>query len=390
MSSADGARRLRIALVIPYMGIGGAERQLSLLARGLAAAGHEVLVVTLRDGGQLLGELGACDDPRLTVASLGLRSRLAVFRCARPLAARLQSFEPDVVYAFLVGANLVTGWARRHLPGPRLVWSLRASAIRSAKRGPDMWLLNALERRAARRGVPDLVIANSEAGRQDAIDRGYPGGRIVVVPNGIETTRFHPQPEAAEQLRKRWGFALDRAVIGTARRIHPDKDLPTFLRMAAALSSSLPQAPAFVIAGSGSADYRAQLERLAEELGLTGDLVWEPAVTELAGFYSALDVFVLPTASGEGFPNVLGEALACGTACVSTDSGDARQILEGVGRVVAPRDAEGLAAAVSAELREPLVSAAERQERASTHYSPELLVARTAERFWALCDEGEA
>ncbi|MCH8077882.1 MAG: glycosyltransferase, partial [SAR324 cluster bacterium] len=97
--------------------------------------------------------------------------------------------------------------------------------------------------------------------------------------------------------------------------------------------------------GGGPEDYRAGLLKMSDALGLSDALHWAGPRGDLPAVHNALDVFTLSSSFGEGFPNALGEAMACGTPCVATDVGDAARIAGKEGRVVEPGNPEALAGA---------------------------------------------
>jgi len=101
---------------------------------------------------------------------------------------------------------------------------------------------------------------------------------------------------------------------------------------------------------------------------------------DVARLLPGLDVMALTSAYGEGFPNVLGEALACGTPSVATDVGDAARILGGCGTIVPPRDAEAMVAAVLNILELPTDRRAvwqqQMRDRAEREFSLPVIIAR--------------
>jgi len=197
-----------------------------------------------------------------------------------------------------------------------------------------------LERNLARRA--DRIVANSYAGRDVAVASGLPGDRLMVIPNGIDTVLFKPDTTHRAVLRAEWNVPEDAFLIGKIARLDPMKDHRTFLRAAARVSARETRFR-FVCVGDGPSTYADALRRDAEKLGLGDALVWAGARSDMNSVYGALDAVTLSSAFGEGFPNAVGEAMACGRSCVVTDVGDSAQIVADTGIVVEPGDAVAIA-----------------------------------------------
>jgi len=377
---------MRILLSIPSLMPGGAERQFAELAAGLCARGHEVLAVALDQGGPLETALGAA---RLVV--LGKTSRLGNARVAFGLAGLLRSFRPQVHYAFLTSACVLGGLLKPFFPATRLVMGLRATDVDHAAYayGRAGRVLHGLEARLS--ALADLVIANSQAGRRDCLARGFPEARTVVLANGIDTGRCQPDRTLGQALREAWGVGPEELLVGHVARLDPMKDHPNFLRAAALLSARRPEIR-FVCVGAGPEGYATELRRQAGGLGLGGRLVWAGGRADMPAVYNALDLLCLSSAYGEGFPNVLGEAMACGVPCCATDVGDAALVLGDLGVAVPRREPETLAAGLAA-LLERLEREGEALRRACrarivAHFSLERMVADTEALLLKLCDSG--
>jgi len=329
---------MRLLLSIPSLMPGGAERQFAELVAGLAARGHEVLAVALERGGPLQDSLGAA---RLAV--LGKTSRLGNVHVAAGLAGLLRSFRPQVHYAFLTLPCVLGTLLKPFFPATRLVMGLRATDVDHSAyaHGRASRVMHALEARLSNRA--ELVIANSEAGRRNALARGFKAATTVVVPNGIDTVRCQPDRALGAALRQDWGIRPSEALIGLVARLDPMKDHTNFLRAAALLAARRPEAR-FVCVGGGPEPYLAELRDQTAGLGLAERLVWAGMRTDMPEVYNSLDALCLSSVFGEGFPNVLGEAMACGVPCCSTDVGDAALVLGDTGRVVPKGEPEALAA----------------------------------------------
>lgn len=328
---------LRITLIIRSLGVGGAERQLAVLAMGLAERGHVVQVIPYYDGGVWGADLQAAG---VVVAPLGKRSRWDIVAPGLRLRRTIRAFEPDIIHGYLPDGNLASLIAGKVFHRAKVVWGVRASDYDFRIYDGLFYFLFRISAWMARGA--DLVIVNAVAGRDYHVARGYPGSRCIVIPNGIDTVRFRRDQDRRNQQRRAWGIRDGQAVIGIIGRLDPMKDHATFLKAVALTASQLPEAR-FVVVGDGPGAYRAHLEALATEHGIADRLTWVPIAKDLVAVYNALDLLVSASATGEGFPNVIGEAMACGVLCVVTNAGDSALVVGDAGIVVPRGDAAALA-----------------------------------------------
>jgi glycosyltransferase involved in cell wall biosynthesis len=348
---------MKVLLFVRDLGIGGSQRQLAVLAAGLARRGHDVTVAVLYTGGALEGLLG---ESGVRLLSLGKSRRWDV---VSPLARLRRLFVdelPDLVYAFLPTQTTLAGLLLPLRCKTKLVFALRAAGVQLDRYDALSALAYRTEAWLARRA--DLLIANARAVRSNAIERGLPAERIAVVPNGIDTDAMQPDAAAGRAMRRIWGIPEDAFVIGCVARLDPMKDHANLLAAAARCTREMADLR-LVCIGSGPAAYRDELRALSNSLGLADRVVWPGEIADVKAAYNAFDIATLPSAFGEGFPNVIGEAMACGVPVVATDVGDARAIIAAHGEVVPPGTPEGLAQAW-ARLRQRLAQDARLREAA--------------------------
>jgi glycosyltransferase involved in cell wall biosynthesis len=361
-------------LLIRSLDTGGAQRQLLQLAIGLHRTGVAVRVLAFYPGGALYGEL---QEAQVPVGHLAKAGRWEVIPFFVRLVAALRHDRPAVLYSFLPMANILSAVAKPFLPGLRVVWGVRASFMDLSRYDRLARLEFDLQERLAR--MADVIIANSYAGKAYHVEHGFPQSKIVVIPNGLDADRFRFDSQARSRVRADWGVGSDGILIGIAARLDPIKNYPLFLRAAARLAKSQPGVR-FVCVGDGASAYRAELVALAGQIGLSGRLVWAGERHDMAAVYSAFDI-ATSSSSGEGFPNAIAEAMACGIPCVVTDVGDSAILIGDTGLVVPPGDPEALSNAWAKLLK---LDAEERQElgrrarqRMLDEYGIENLVDRT-------------
>ncbi len=332
---------MKILFLISSLRTGGAERQLVVLARLLAIRGHQVSIALMYGGGELEEEARSAG---IEIHQLRKRSTADVIPFLFNLSALIRRIGPDILHGYLEMANLSASLARLIAPGPRVVWGIRNADMQHANWDWRHRLVYQLSTWLVL--TADRIIVNSRAGLQYHVNRGFPPDRMAHIPNGIDTDRFQPDSSVRAARRKEWGITLDQPVIGFVGRFDPIKDLPGFLKAVARL-----EAPGLrvvcIIAGDEA--QRAAVRTLAGELGLSEALLLPEASQALETVYPAFDLFC-STSLGEGFSNVVCEAMASAVSCVVTDVGDSAYIVGDTGRAVRPSSPEALAVALDEAL----------------------------------------
>ena len=328
--------------VITSLDVGGAETMLTRLVTGDTAGSVSHSVVSLKPGGALRASL---EDGGTPVRDLAIgRKRGGLGGLAR-LAGIIRSTQPAVVHSWLYHADLLATLAlalsgRRR--ATRLVWGIRCSNMDMRRYARStrsiLKLLPLLSSRT------DLVLCNSDAGRTAHERLGYRPPRWQVVPNGLDLERFRLRRDERVAVRAELGLSEDDFVVGMCARVDPQKDHDTFVKAAAIFAEIAPEVR-FVLIGAGTDEPGSALDRSITASGIAGRFVRLGLRRDICRLHAALDIATLSSAFGEGFPNVLAEAMACGVPCVATDIGDSASIVGDTGLIVPPRDAEGLAAA---------------------------------------------
>lgn len=313
---------MRLVFLIRDLGHGGAQRQLVTLARTLAGQGAFDITVVHFYPGPFEQELNAAG---VRTHCAGKRHRWDLAGFFFRLLGVMRRLKPEVIHGYLHESNLMALFLKPLCGFPKVVWGIRDSKTDA----PTWGLLGRLSFRlnCLFSGWADLIIANSRAGRGYYMRQGYPGARFEVVPNGIDVARFQPRPQARD--------GTTMAMIG---RLHPMKDHPTMLRALA----RVPEARVVVI-GDGDATYLADLRALAGDLGVSERVEWQPARDDLAQVYPDFDAVISTSAYGEGFSNVLGEAMACGLPVIASDVGDSPWLVDDLRWVFHAGDDEELA-----------------------------------------------
>ncbi len=368
------ARRIKILHLITGLDTGGAEVSLQRLTGAMARDRFENIVVSLTAPGLLSASIreqgirvDAIHMPR------SLPTPAAIWRLYRLL--RLE--RPDILQTWLYHSDLAGLLTGRAAGVPAIAWNIRCSNMgeeyRRGIKGALLRLLAWLSR------YPDAVVANSHAGREEHAALGYGPKRWAVLENGFDLDIFKPEMHARASLRSELGLPDDSILIGLVARYDPMKDHEGFMRAAAELLSSEP-AVHFVLAGDGIDDGNGELNRLIDRLGIGDQILLLGRREDVPKITAGLDIATC-CSLGEGFPNVVGEAMACAVPCVVTDVGDAARIVGDTGIVVAAGDAAALARGWRDLLAKDAVGRAELGRRALARIEGQYSLSRCVERY---------
>ena len=328
----------KVVHVITALGSGGAEGMLHRIALAEVAAGRPpLMVVSLTDAGVYGESLRAAG---IALHCLGMRAARPSPGALRKLARLLRDEQPDVIMTWLYHADLagLLACLLAGLSPRRVVWNLRCSNMDFSRYAPTTrWVVRAL---ALLSRQPVAVAVNARSAREPHRCLGYRPRRWVYLPNGFDLDVWRPNAADRRAVRRELMLADGDIAFGLIARVDPKKDHATFLEAAvraAARSAKL----RFVLIGLGSEGLPVP-DPIAERVVALGRR------SDLPRLMRGLDAVVLSSAFGEGFPNVIGEAMASALPTVVTDVGDAAELVGPAGLVVPPQAPDALAEAMLA------------------------------------------
>lgn len=367
---------VRVVHVITNLDVGGAE---TTLARLIAVNDRSRIwnaVIALGDAGPVgdLIEAAGCE-----VFALGMRGGRLNLKAAWRLVALLRCLKPDIVQTWLYHADLAGLFAASLAGISTVTWNLRCAEL--DPRDHSRVTTGLVRFLALVSGRPAAVICNSEAGRRAHERAGYHPRRWVHIPNGFDTATFRPDFAAREELRRALDATKDVLVVGLMARLHPMKDHPIFIESAAVVARTYQNAH-FVAAGRGVPESE-NLRRLIIEHGLQQKFHLLGEQSHPAGFLAGCDV-VVSASYGEAFPNVVGEAMACGVPCVVTDVGDSSALVGDAGLVVPPRDPQALAQGVLTLLQMETAARERMGSAGRTRIAERFSLKRSSDRYQQL------
>lgn len=332
MSAAGGTgRAVVVAHVVENLDIGGLERVVINLMTACPSPRHRAVLYTLGAGGALAGEL---ERAGRTVRAFAKRPGMDWFLLGR-MARALARDAVDVVHCHNYGPLVYGSLAAR--PGRRGVVYTAHGAKTSGRRAT---------RRFQQLGLVDDIVFVSEDARRVALAAGaVDAGRTHVILNGIDVDAYARDSACRARMRASLGIDAGAPVAGIVARLTPAKDHVNLFDAFAIVRQALPAARLVVV---GDGELRDDLHRAARERGLGEGVIFTGRRDDVADVLSALDVFVLSSAT-EGLALTLIEAMAAGLPVVATRvGGNTEVVVHGAtGLVVPPRNAAALAASLT-------------------------------------------
>ena len=321
----------KITFVITALGIGGAEMMLLRLLQAMDHEKYEISLITLKSGGALEKEFL---EMRIPIFSAEMNSLRGTFKGFSRLKKILRKIKPQIVFCWMYHANLIGGLAAKSCHIKKIIWNIRNSGLRQLWQAPLTAVIIKLG--ALFSGlIPDLIIVNSDQARDNHIRMGYEESKMRVIHNGIDTSVFHPDPEARCSIRKELNIQSSALLVGMAARYHPQKDHKNFMEAAILIKNKFPNVK-FALCGTGIDNSNKELAAWITEFGLEGYVSLLGERRDMPRIMPAMDLLILSSAYGESFPNVLAEAMSCGVPCATTDVGGSAFIVGDTGLIVPP------------------------------------------------------
>jgi glycosyltransferase involved in cell wall biosynthesis len=361
---------VKILHVITGLDQGGAEGLLyRLVSASSASAGHAV--VSLQDEGiygDRLRRAGA------SVHALAMPRGRVSWRGVRALYRIIRQERPDVIHGWMLHANLLAGAVGRVAGTRAVIWTVLNPDL---DRSRNNWSTRAVGHllAAGSRFVPAAAIFVSESSRLAHEAVGFRPPKTIIIRNAVDIMEFQPDGAARRRVRGEWRVSDGEMLLGFVARWDVHKDHRTLLD---ALSRVPPAARPFRCAfvGPGMEEGNPELMAVIARLGLQPSVILAGAREDIPAVMNALDVHVLSSVMEAG-PNVVLEAMACGTPCVVSDVGAAALMVEDTGWVVPPGAPAAMAAAIETAIatirRDGRDALARRcRERVAAQFSQEL------------------
>ena len=319
---------LMVHVITNFAGVGGAEMMLARLIQFTEDQYQHVIISLMKTSEVYQSTLDGCQS----YYALGWNG-INTFGTIKKLRGLLKQLQPKTVQCWMYHANAITslsviGLAQK----PNVVWGIHHSLASPKDESISTKIALGLSKVLSQQ--PSAIIYCAHSSKQQHADFGFQNAHQHVIANGVFLDKFQPNVQLHQP-----------TVIGFAGRYHSAKGYPYLFETMSLLKN---ENIIFKIAGGGASLDNPDLKALFEQYQLDAKKVHLlDQIYDMPAFYQSIDAFLM-TSITEGFPNVLVEAMASGLPCISTDVGDAKYIVQDLGGIVPPRNAQALADAILA------------------------------------------
>lgn len=361
-SNASG--RAHVLHVITGLGDGGAEAVLHRVVCAETSCRHSV--ISLSDDGKygpLLRQAG------IDVEVLQMNSSVPSPLKLAQLVRMIRKARPSVVQTWMYHADLMGGLAAFFAGHRAVVWGNHNSIVSRESTKPATRLIVKLNSYLSH-WIPKRIVSCSEKGAAVHAELGYAAEKVVVVKNGYDLSVFRPDASHRSKVRQEFSVPTDSPFFGCVARDDPYKDHSTLLEGFAMVAQVLPKAR-IVLVGSGMTPDNERISVQLKRNRIEHRVLLAGRRNDVPAIMNAIDVHVL-SSTAEAFPNVLSEAMACGTPCAVTNVGDCASIVGETGEVCEPQNPEALSRAMLktfARVRTDPDLSADCRARVTTHFS---------------------
>lgn len=326
--------RLKLVHLIIGLDNGGAENMLLKLLSTLDQNKYELIVISMMGEG-VLGNLIKQHVSKLY--TLNLHEKENRIKKLKKFYNIIKIERPHILQTWMYHADFSGIVIKLLFPNINLVWNIRHSKfIKHVDKKRTIFLAKICGILSC---IPNVIICGSESAYESHLKLYYSKKKMIVVPNGFDLQVFYPDLAVKNSIRDQFHIPREATVFGHVGRYHPLKNHENLLRSFSHLQQKHKEC--YLILCGNNVDLRnEQLNSLLFKLELTNVLMLGDR-RDIPSIMKSFDALLLPSFS-EGFPNVLGEAMATGLPCIVSDVGDSKSIVGQTGYIIENNDVKGL------------------------------------------------
>ena len=334
---------MKILHIITGLGDGGAEHTLFKICK--YDFENEHIVISLKDDGKYFSLL-----KKLGIEVYSFNFKFYSINKFFSLIMLLRSLKPDIVQTWLVHADFLGSIAARLAGIENIIWNIRYSNIEIGKaKLTTILIIKVLS--ILSYSIPKFIVTVSRKAKKIYKLLGYNSRIFKFIPNGYDLSILKINKYQKINFKKKNKIKKNIPLIGKVARYDPQKD---HFNLINALSLIRMKNIDFfcVLIGFNISKKNISLMSEIKRLKLSSHIKLIGQNDNIPQVMNGIDLHVLSSSYGEGFPNVVAEAMACGTPCIVTDVGDSAFVTGNTGWVVPPKNSIKLASAIENALKE--------------------------------------
>jgi len=336
---------MKVLHIITGLNNGGAEGVLYRLVTNDEKNEH--IVISLMDAGKygpLLEENGVeVHCLSLSQGEISVKSLIKLYKL-------LKEVNPDIVQTWMYHADFIGGLIARLAGNNNVFWNIRQTELKKALSKKSTIYIAKISSLASYL-IPKMIICCANNAAEVHQNLGYDKRKLTVIHNGFELDKFLPDETLKHLITDELSLDSSSDIIGMVGRYDPQKDHMNLMRAVEIVLKSRPKLKVILV-GKDLNTNNSELLSKIKCLDLKDSIYFLDQRSDIPAIMNSLDLHVLSSAYGEGFPNVLAEAMACGIPCVATDVGDSALIVGETGWIVPVSDPEKLANTILLALKE--------------------------------------
>lgn len=338
---------MQVLHIITGLSDGGAEAVLYRLCQFDNENNHVVISLQNEDKyGPLLKDLG------IDVYTLDfLNGKVRMLGLVK-LFYLIKKIKPDVIQTWMYHADFIGGVVGRIAGIKNIVWGLHHTTLVKEKSKRSTILIAKINAFLSN-FVPKKIIYCASKSKEVQESIGFKKAKGIVIPNGYDIASFTQNSSMGTAFRDELNISSETLLIGHVGRYNPQKDHRTLIEAFSILKEKKLNFNA-VIVGTNLDNDNHKLLKILNENNLKDDVFLLGKRSDIPYVMNGIDLFVLSSAFGEAFPNVLNESMACGTPCVATDVGDSSIIIGKTGWITNVQDPHSIANAIIKAAEEKL------------------------------------
>ena len=319
--------------IIASLDIGGAETMLSRLINHRPNLLKSTIVISLTNNGKIgraLEEIG------VKVICLEMKNWLSIFKTLLKLKKIIRIERPNIIHTWMYHANIFGGIAAYLAKNQNIIWSIRRSQF-TRKESLSTFIVMKIGAMFSSI-IPKSIVHVAESGLKNHQKYGYKSNNTLVIPNGFDLEKLKYDQIVRKKIRNKLNLNDDQILVGSVGRFHVSKGYETLISSSVNVLK-VHKNVKYLLIGRNLDEQNSILMKWINKTGFAENFIMVGEKQDIPEYMNAMDIFCLPSIT-EGFPNVIGEAMASGLPCVASRVGDVEKITGDTAILVEPNNNE--------------------------------------------------